>query len=485
MSEAALIVDLKGLAKKVANRPKSFILCELLQNAWDEDIKKVTVTARMLPGRPACEIVVQDDSPEGFADIRSIYTMFRDSKKANDPSKRGRFEMGEKLVLALATEATISTTKGTIIFCDGQRVNSRKCREKGSVFTGVFKMTREDFEEMLSDVKLLSVPEHIETMFNGEFLIPRHPRATFSAALQTIRANEEGVLVPTQRKTDIKVYPVRDGEVAHLYEMGIPVVPTGDKWHYDVQQRVPVNWERNNVPPAYLRTLRVEALNALHEDLSSEDSRAPWVTDAMDDGRIAPEAVKDILVYRFGPKAVVNDPSDPEGTKIAITQGYTVIPGGAFSKAAWENIRTSEAVLPAGQVTPSPKPYSPEGRGEHVIHEAEWSWDMRRIADLGRSLFRYVFREELSEVVIVKEPNVYWAANYGPGRLCLNYGKLGKEWFARENSDTEVLDLLIHEFVHHTVKDHLSAEMHERATWIGARLVKLALEKPEIFLRQS
>ena len=27
-----------------------------------------------------------------------------------------------------------------------------------------------------------------------------------------------------------------------LYELGIPVVETGDKWHYSVRQKVPLNW---------------------------------------------------------------------------------------------------------------------------------------------------------------------------------------------------------------------------------------------------
>lgn len=486
MSEAAIVVDLKGLGKKVAHRPKSFILFELLQNAWDENIKRVEVTARMIPGRPACQISVEDDSPEGFQDLTSVYTMFRDSKKASDPTKRGRFEMGEKLVLALATRAEVSSTKGTIVFENGKRQNLRAKREKGTVFEGEFKMTRAEFDEMVQDVKLLAVPEHINTIFNGEELIPRSPRNIFNAALQTIRSDGEGVLTPTQRRTDVKVYHVREGEKAHIFEMGIPVVETGDKWHYDVQQRVPVNWERNNVPPAFLRTLRVEVLNAMPQELGEEDVRAPWVTDALDDGRVAPEAVKSVITGRFGDKVVINDPSDTEGTKIAVAQGYTVIPGGAFSKAAWENIRTSEAALPAGQVTPSPKPYDPNGKPEKVIERKDWTADMGRIAEFATRLFLKL-TNDVCEVYIVNEPTVGWSANFGERSLtgfvlCLNYGRLGKAWFGLANRHVRVLNLLIHEFVHHTVHDHLSDEMHEQATLLGAKLTNLALDEPEFFL---
>jgi hypothetical protein len=66
-------------------------------------------------------------------------------------------------------------------------------------------------------------------------------------------------------------------------------------------------------------------------------------------------------------------------------------------------------------------------------------------------------------------------------RLCLNYGRLGKAWFARPKRDIEVLDLLIHEFAHRDVHDHLSDEMHKTATRIGAQLANLALDDPEFF----
>jgi hypothetical protein len=485
MTEAALIIDRKGLAKKLLNRPKAFIIYELLQNAWDENVTRVDVKAQMVPGRPLCEISIEDDSPEGFHDLSSVYTMFKDSKKAPDPTKRGRFEMGEKLVLALATFAEVTSTKGTISFQGDKRENfSRPRREKGTIFKGTFKMTREEFLEMDEAVRMLMVPRDIETYYNGEKLLPRKPIHTFTTTLQTVKSDDEGNLKSTHRKTEVYVYAILPGETAHIYEMGIPVVSTGDLWHYDVQQRVPVNWERDNVPPVYLRTLRVEVLNALHGQLQGDLATTPWVTSALDDVRVAPDAVKTVVRERFGEKAVIFDPSDTEGTKMAMSQGYTVIPGGAFSSAAWENVRFSRAVLPAGQVTPSPKPYDPNGHPEKVIPESEWTSDMKRRAEFAQGLFRRLVWQECY-VVIVREPQVSWSANFGERgsgyRLCLNYGRLGKAWFDQPNRYEGVLDLLLHEFCHYQVKDHLSHEMHELATKLGARLANLALNEPEFF----
>lgn len=476
-----LVVDRKGLARKLGKKPKSFIVFELLQNAYDENITFVNVTMEMLPGRPACKIVVEDDCPEGFQDLASVYTMFRDSKKAPDPTKRGRFELGEKLVLALALEARITSTKGSIVIRNEERVHTKDKTAKGTIFEGVFRMTREEFLEVEAQVRQVIVPEGIKTTFNGEVLQPRPKLHSFETTLQTIRVDEEGNLSPTQRKTVVNVYEVREGEEASIYEMGLPVVATSDKWHYDVQQRVPVNWERNNVPPSFKTTLRVEVLNAMHDKLTKEEAAAPWVTDAAEDERVNKEAVTDVVTKRFGEKSVIYDPSDPEGSKIAMSQGYTVIPGGALSKGFWDNVRRDNVRLPAGQVTPSPKTYDPNGRPENVIPESEWTDDMLMKADFAKHLYGKLVPGSSIYVDIVREPGVFWAANFGGGRLCFNYSKLGKSWFAAPNRDERVIDLLIHEFGHAFSNDHLSEQYHKGLTKLAARITTLALTNPEAF----
>jgi len=476
-----LVVDRKGLAKKLAKKPKAFLVFELLQNCWDEKITFAEVSMEMLPGRPACRIRVEDDCPEGFQDLASVYTMFRDSKKAPDPTKRGRFELGEKLVLALALDAKITSTKGTIVIENDERRHTRDKTEKGTIFEGTFKLTREEFEEIVKEIRQVIPPSGIRTVFNGSELPTREPLHTFEATLQTIRVDEDGNLSPTQRKTTVEVYEVLDGETAHIYEMGLPVVETSDKWHYSVCQRVPVNWERNNVPPGYKKTLRVEVLNAMHDRLSKEEASSAWVTDAAEDPRAVADAVKDVVTKRFGEKSVIYDPSDPEGSKLAMSKGYTVIPGGSLSKGFWSNIHRDNVRLPAGQVTPSPKAYDPNGRPENIIPKSEWTPDMQRKAVFSAQLFAKLTGQSPCSVRIVREPGVYWAANFGSGSLCLNYSKLGKSWFAEPYRAERVLDLLVHEFGHYFGSDHLSEKYHDGLTKLAARLANLALDEPEFF----
>ncbi len=484
MTQAALVVDRKGLAKKLGDRPKSFVLFELIQNSWDAPGVTEVIVLLEHHGGGRARLYVSDDSPGGFTSLESVYTLFRDSEKASDPTKRGRFELGEKLIAALALRMKVTTTKGTVTIEGDKRSSSRARLERGSAVEVILKMSKEELVQVIASAKRLIVPANIKTFLNGTELPKRELLAAFEATLQTVHSDGEGVLRPTQRKTAVCVYEPAPGEVACLYEMGIPVVETGDRYSYDVGQRVPVNFERNNVPPAYLKTLRVAALNATHAFLPREDALAPWVSDALDDARCAPEAVQEVVQARFGSKAVIHDPSDPEGTKIAVTKGYTVVSGGAFSAGAWDNIRRSKALLPAGQVTPSPKPYSVDGHPEKVIERKDWTPDMGC-----RAMFCHELCDRLigkgCHVVIVNEPTVSWLANFGPlgnaFRLCLNYGRLGKKWFALPNRSVEVLDLLLHEYCHATVSDHLSHEMHETATKLGAQLTNWALNDPDFF----
>lgn len=478
ITEPAIVVDRRGLASKLASRPRAFILYELLQNAWDENVSNVFVTVKPVRGKAQCRITVEDDCPEGFADLASVYTLFKQSKKGSDSTKRGRFEMGEKLVIASALSAKVTSTKGTIIFKGDRRSTSRARRAAGTVFTGVFPMTRDQYAELVACARMLIPPAGIETRFDGELLPARRILHSFKAILPTVQTDAEGNLARTHRMTVVKVYEVREGESAHVYEMGIPVVETGDRWHYDVQQRVPVDWERSNVPPAFLTTLRVEVVNAMHTRLTMHDATAGWVSEAIADSRCGPEAITTVVRRRFGEKAVIDDPSDPEGTKIAVSKGYTVIPWGAFSRGAWQNIRSAGAVRPAGMVTPSPKPTT-----TNVIPESEWTADMVRIANFSKRLC-FKLTDEKCDVTISRDPHANYLASFGlgmPCRLTLNYGRLGMRWFGLRKRSLEILDLLLHEFSHYKVSDHLSHEMHETATLLGARLAGLALDDPDFF----
>lgn len=98
-------VSKEGLAKILERKGKEFALFELLQNGWDEPgVTKVSVTLEYR-GRNKALLAVEDDAPEGFKDLSHAFTLFADSTKKSNPEQRGRFNLGEKLVLAICDES--------------------------------------------------------------------------------------------------------------------------------------------------------------------------------------------------------------------------------------------------------------------------------------------------------------------------------------------------------------------------------------------
>jgi hypothetical protein len=473
-------VDRAGLGKQAEEHGKGRLIGELVQNALDEaGVTQIAVTLALVPGRPLADLTVEDDAPEGFRDLTHAYTLFAESYKRGNPEQRGQFNLGEKMALAACESASISTTKGTVVFdpAEGRVEKPRQKRERGSVFQGRIKLTREEYPEVCDYLRSLLLPENVVVTFNGDRLLPRKPLRTFEASLETLVADDQGVMRPRVRKTQVGLYEALPGEVPSLYEMGLPVVETGDKWHVSVGQKVPLNRDRDNVKPAYLQAVRVAVLNAAHDLLTTEeDATAGWCKLAGADGRCSDEAIKHLVRLRFGEKVAAPDPSDTEAMKRFQSEGGTIVVG--LSKGEWANVRRSGAVLPAGRVCPTAKPYSadPNAEGVTIIPEGRWSEGMQNIAAYARFLAKELMNVSLTVSVVHTTNN--FAACYGAARLDFNLLRLGHRWF--EQGATEDVDrLLIHEFGHQYSGDHLSGDYHEALCRLGAGLKKLALERPE------
>ena len=138
------------------------------------------------------EIVVIDDSPDGFKDLSHAYTMFAPSLKKNAPQRRGRFNQGEKSVLALCDEASITSTTGQVLFTAAGRRLTRKTIPAGTEFRATLRLTIDDWETIGQKVQTL-LPD-VATFYNGVQVPTRHPLASFNATLPTVLSDEEGNL---------------------------------------------------------------------------------------------------------------------------------------------------------------------------------------------------------------------------------------------------------------------------------------------------
>jgi hypothetical protein len=473
-------VSKAGLGKQAEEHGKGRLIGELVQNALDEEgVTQVAITLALVPGRPLADLTVEDDAPEGFRDLSHAYTLFAPSYKRNNPEQRGQFNIGEKMVLAICESASISTTKGTVVFDpdEGRIEKPRQKRERGSVFQGRIKLTREEYPEVCDYLRSLLLPDSVGVTFNGDRLLPRNPLRTFETSLETLVADEEGVMRPRVRKTQVAIFEALPGEVPSLYEMGLPVVETGDRWHVSIAQKVPLNRDRDNVKPAYLQAVRVAILNAAFDLLTTEEeATAAWCKLAGADQRCSDDAIKHLVRLRFGEKVAAPDPSDTEAMKRFQSEGGTIVVG--LSKGEWANVRRSGAVLPAGQICPTAKPYSadPDADPVTIIPEEKWTEGMKNIAAYARFLAKELMGVSLTVSVVHTTNN--FAACYGSVRLDLNLLRLGHRWFEQGASE-DVDGLLIHEFGHEYSGDHLSSDYHEALCKLGAGLKKLALERPE------
>lgn len=472
-------VDRAGLAKIAARRNKNFILRELVQNSWDEASTFVQVEVYPpVNGSGFSTIRVTDDSPDGFKDISHAYTLFAPSAKVTDATKRGRFNFGEKLVLALCNTARIETTTGTILFDKGEkRRRSPKKREAGSMFEGTLKLNAEERTLLVKAARQMIAPDGKTTVVNGSALAPRQPVVSVDHCLSTEIAKEDGTLQSTYRTTTLRVYEPVNGEKAALYEMGIPVVETGDRYHVDVGQKVPLNMERDNVNPAYLRDVRVAVANATAHLLTVEDANTGWARDALGDYQITADAAKRLTELRFGDKAVIYDPSDQEANSLATAKGYTVVTGSQLSGSEWEQIKKHSTMLPAGQVTPSPKPFHPDGRALRLADEI--TPQMARFIQYAIDVALALTDKDLT-VVIADDSGWNCEGAIGNGVLYVNAEKVGGEWFDAIGS-VDQNEFLIHELGHTVEGNHLSDRYHEALCKIGAKLVELRGQRPEIF----
>jgi len=482
-------IDKSGFAELMTRRGLHVLIVELIQNAWDEDVKRVEVKLEPVPYQPYVEVFVKDDAPDGFANLKDAYTLFGATAKRRSPDKRGRFNLGEKAVLACCTKARVGSTKGTIVFgVDGNRkrqTGKGKKTRKGSIFRGTMRMTRAQMDDALNLLGTLIPPAGVVTTINGEELPQRTPLASFGAKLLTesTKSNGDGIagLSRYERNTTVNVYEVPLSEEPHLYEMGIPVVPLeGYPWHVDVQQRCPVNVDRDNVPPSFLKALGGYLAEHMHGRMDDEQASASWAAEALEDERCSRDAADDLLAKRFGKRRVSFDPSDPEANKIAASKGYTVVCGGSLSKEAWQRVRDDELMLPAGKVTPSPKVLSSPD-GDPGIPQEKWSDGMRRVAEYAWALARLLIDNRMDiEVKFVNQRTEKYNAFYGQGQLGFNIAKLGRKWF--EEMSWKTNRLILHEFAHHFEADHLSSNFHNAIAKLGAKLADLALRKPSFFL---
>lgn len=463
-------VDKEGFASSIEEPAR--LTTELWQNCVDENVTMVDISLVPLEGRRGvAKLIVTDDSPDGFTDLTESYKLYAKSKKRDDPTKRGRMNIGEKRVLSICEEATITSTTGQVRFeKDGKRVATKERTSAGTIFEATIKLKRPEVEEALRLLHMVLVPEGVTLTVNGNEIKHRPAGRTMTVTLPTVLPDEDGKLTrTTRRKTEIRLIECQDMETPHLYEIGIPVVETDFPWHVDVAQRVPLNTERDNVPPSYLRQLREHVLNTAFDLLNQEEAHKPWVAEALPNA--SEEALNKVIEERFGDRVAIYDPSCEEANHRALDAGYYLIRGRELPKGTAARLREFGIAKPTGQFQEFRRDiqFSPEGK-DYTIDPEKWTPGIRRVVEYAHTLGMEVFGHSL-QIDIARYPFgvTNCGAHFGQRHLTFNLTRLSHAFF--DNGDQEKVDeLLIHEFSHARVENHLTDAFYDECCRIGARL---------------
>ncbi len=217
MTKHWFTVDKAGLGKQAEEHSKGRLIGELVQNALDEaGVTQIAVTLALVPGRPLADLTVEDDSPEGFRDLstptrcspRATSGTTRSSGASTTSARSWSWPSAKGQHLAPRRAPSSSTPT------EGRIEKPRQKRERGSVFQGRIKLTREEYPQVCDYLRSLLLPENVVVTFNGDRLLPRKPLRTFEASLETLVADDQGVMRPRVRKTQVGIYEPLPGEVA-------------------------------------------------------------------------------------------------------------------------------------------------------------------------------------------------------------------------------------------------------------------------------
>jgi len=437
-----LKINTAGFAELQAGRPAWNFVRELVSNAWDENIETCSVAVEK-EGNRLAEIRIIDDGP-GFADLADAYTLFGHTPKRGDPSVRGRFNLGEKELAAIANDMEIRTTKGSVFF-----TKSRQCVvKKGKAFKtpqGTFiqahiNWTKAEVEEVVKMLRLFLPPAGIAFAVNGKTLHRMPVEYQTEGTLPTVIFND-GAIRPTKRKTAIELYDCPIQVQPWLYEMGIPVQPIESRHHINVMQKIPLSPNRESVSSGYLRDVYALALEVTIDDMDEEDISDEWVRIASEDEMVTDETISKVRQKRYGNAVLWS--SDLEANQLAMEKGLEVIHPRTMSpseRTRFEHVGMEHSSVQFGNSA---------GRAVDPIDRHEWDEHMTIMDRAARYVWRnlYPFDAALS-VDFIREGRATIQAGYvrGSKTLVINIAHFMPG--AAEADPYWFMSLLAHEFSH-------------------------------------
>ena len=380
-------VDPQGLRELEEGRAVWRAPLELVSNVFDEARgyegagtvqrarpTRCDIVIEPVPGSRAHRYMVSDDGA-GFLDESDVYTLFGPTPKRSNAAVAGRFNAGEKQLIAVAKTAVVRTGWSTTSFSNDRRtVKKHRTPHTGTSVECVMRWTVAEAEEVVEAIKRCRPPQGLTVTLNGETLPDvAEAHCTVRVSLPTTLLSEgHGSMRPTVRKTNVAVLTCPDETEPWLFELGVPVTKIGGEFQYglDVGQKVPLPQSRDTVAQSWLdkcigRVIEAALLDG-HDILSTEDADRSYVKAALEHVQ-DPEAVDKAVDSIHGEDAVRRS-SDPVANFRAELAGHTLVSGRTLgpkfrdalgrsdrlptSKAAYGAPSRSEPISSAGRMCP-------------------------------------------------------------------------------------------------------------------------------------
>ena len=476
-----LQISTEGFAALNQSRPPEHLVKELVQNSLDavQDIGGRVELSYRHDGESL--IIRCRDTGTGIDDLsamRVVYLTF----KTDSHLKRGRFGRGFKEILSVADTAAILSGNKEIRFFkeSGQQVTRETDSGSHCVGTDIsmrFDWPPDTVQQFDAYFERLLVPANVQLALNGRALSSRDAAHIVEGALTTEVYNPDShSWKKPRRKTSIELVEVHEDEEPYIYEMGIPVAPAewSVPYHANVQQRVPMNPNRDALASGYAKRIHKVSLPTLLPELSSEETTADWVGTA--GAESAPEIQKEIISKAFGAEAVRSVPAmgkrdfDHDAERIGSTIVKTSQMSSGFRAMAKEHLPSAketvvEAEATAAQVVaekgfhisdiakrdyPRFKWIEKHGGKAHVEQCLSFAvWFCQKLVDSTGDMQHPV----TGNLALGRTPQLFSGAQYGTflahwsGTNVLTLA-IDAECFWREPFGAESLSILIHEAAH-------------------------------------
>jgi hypothetical protein len=464
-------VDLSGWIAKNRGRAMSALIKEPIQNAMDENVSVIKVTLK------EGYVEIEDDSELGIEELKNVFTLFA-SGKADNPTKRGRMGRGLKEFISACDFAEVRTTTGTVFFNVNDQtrdVDESVRTSAGTIIIGkTERWGNSNLAEALMFLRRMLMPEGMTLIVNvnGEdhVIEYREPESIIYPAYLTTVWIENGYEKKLGKSCNLEIHRTTEKN-GYLCEMGIPVQPLECPYILNVQQRIPMNPNRDAAAVESVEEILARFIN--QNDFTYEELKKAWIQKRLGDYRITTSVVKDFMHRLFGDNVIVG--TNGAHNDNARQHGYVVIKKSNVSDEFYDRLK---------KILPTATSVCKEIESQISRMEVPAKSSEKYLLNFVELLAREVLEEEYEVGIMECQPDskgfLTMADHFNDGstaKICLN--RLAEfNWqvpFAPENTS-----VIIHELSHYYSKEH-DMLFHDYYEKLFSKFMNLVVTKPELF----